>query len=314
VESLAIKSFIGVVPEGDDEEVVSGDDIITDDFEGLLKLATKECTGTNKPTDINGVKITKKNHTIEESNIVIKGRKLIFDISDSDGYAVVTPKIVYEYYIKDYVFYSPTEPLNPDDPYPDGEDIIKDKGGALYASVEKVIERFPQDTSDFLTLEMDAPTAEELEEICQNIESDKLERLYIYYYPYYESGATDTIEIDNNLSNNVDCYVVKQKDRDLSKTKCTTLESGYEPKLEITGNAVIYHNLNINLGNNKNYSKITNVANKYYDIADLNESYKAFINDDMRDNKNVLYDITLTMKDAETGKDVAKLTSVMYEK
>jgi hypothetical protein len=289
---------------------------------GLLPLAQAECTSGMPPTDIAGGNLSKSNMNLDDSNVVIVSRKLTFDISETDNgdgnkYATIVPKMEYKYYIRNFVFYAPTKPANPKDPLEDDTYLVE-SGGVLYASEEKTIDRYPVNSGDLLTFTV----ASSAQMQCDGIESSNLKNLYIYYYPYYESkNKTDEIVINNNLESKVSCYVLKQKESDIALNlgNFVNLETNYAPNITTSGNVTVYHNLNINLANNDYLNpRIVNNEN-CYDIADINRdknvsSGKAVVSSNQSQKTNLLYNIVLTMTDAETGNDVAKLESVMYEK
>jgi prepilin-type N-terminal cleavage/methylation domain-containing protein len=302
--------YEGNKSDGKDIESKCREAFIDSEFSGLLdKLET------TTPKDINGNDIDAKNNTLYDSNIKVVGRELEFEISGSDS-VTITPVIKYTYYIENFVYYIPTVPENPTDPYPKDEEsdsTLPTPGGVLYASEEKTLSQYPTDDMEYkyLTLEVTGKA------IKTGISAKKFRRLYIYYYPYYKSGTTDKINIINSTANgDIECYLVKQRDKSISMTKCINLESAYNPSIKIDGSVTVYHNLNINLGNNNTEVKITNGANEYNMSAlkdsDL-ETY-AGLNQNMFIDGTLLYEVKLTLIDTDTDLQVAKLDSVMYDK
>jgi prepilin-type N-terminal cleavage/methylation domain-containing protein len=326
MNSLYSGIYKGSKLDGDEVESRALEDFKNNHYEGeLLPLALAKCTSGMQPTDIAGGSLSKSNMNLTDSNVVIVGRKLTFDISetkkeDGESYATIVPQMEYQYYIEKFVFYAPTKPANPKDPLDDDTYLVK-SGGVLYASKEETIERYPENSSETLTFTVTSSAQMQ----CDGIESGNLKSLYIYYYPYYESeDKTDEIVINNNLGKEVSCYVLKQKESDtaLNLANFLNLETNYKPMITTSGSVTVYHNLNINLAKNDYFdTKVIDNATKgnCYDIADIkrdkNESSKkAVVSSKQSKTTNLLYKVELTMTDVETGDDVAKLESVMYEK
>lgn len=81
----------------------------------------------------------------------------------------------------------------------------------------------------------------------------KLENVFCYYYPAYNSGAvgaqiaSETIHIQNDTGTEKKIYLIKQKNTALSDGVLFTCESGYLPTVTGSGAMVLYHNMYENL-------------------------------------------------------------------
>jgi prepilin-type N-terminal cleavage/methylation domain-containing protein len=272
-----------------------------DDFVGSVNSENRDAfinalnQEYSKATYIDGTPITADNIKLSESNINIVDRTYSFKITKEDdsenANAKITAMLEYRYYIKDFVCYTPVDFK---DPYPGEEKIT-------VAGVEKTFDRYPIDTDEYLTLEVEISGTDA---ICQDIKAADLKAFYIYYFPFYRSGTKDNIKIDNSLGKEVECYVIKQKDTSVSEITCKNEEEAYTPNLEISDKLIVYHNLNINLGTNKEFNskKIGTISESIHDLSEPVE------------NTDILYNITVNVKDAGTDNVVSTLTSVMYEK
>ena len=81
----------------------------------------------------------------------------------------------------------------------------------------------------------------------------KLENVFLYYYPAYNSSATgakiasETIHIQNDTSMEKNIYFIKQKNTALSAGVLFTCESSYTPTITGSGAMILHHNLHENL-------------------------------------------------------------------
>ncbi len=294
-----------------------------DDLIDEAKKYAYEGTGTAEadrkdPTDSTGTKLEASTiaASLSESNIGIESRTITFTIDEdpSSHIATVKSKMEYTYKIKDFTFYIPTVPLNPADPYGGG----LPGGGTLYASTEKTL---PGYSNDDLKFTMEERTADA--SLIFNNASGDLNRLLIYYYPWYakETGKYDTVKVVNNIGGKeVKCYVMKQRDTSLSDIKCKNNEQNYNPKLSTEGSSgtvVFYHNFKINIGDMKSTVGSIPTGTGIYEISNIDKNYDTGageLDTDSTKKEALLYELTLTMTESDTGKTVATLTSVMNEK
>lgn len=311
--------YIGTADESNDD-TIKGDVLgafVGGYFDALLSEANSYCADGKNATDSDGIDLGKSNTNLDIDNVVIVSRTMTFDINHNGSSYTVDSKVKYEYYIKNFTFYVPVNPASLTDPL-EGDNPTYESGGKLYYLEEKSISEYYSTSGNFEFETTSSTTVN-----CGGITDDnKMENLYIYYYPYYygTSANSDTIKIKNNTSNNVNCYVMKQKYTDINLSTLKNLEQKYKPLLDTSeskGSVIVYHNFNVNLTENTMFDNFNNVSGVSYDIADITKgssvTYTASIGKDQTNELTVLYDIELTMKDFETGSEVANLKSVMYE-
>ena len=90
----------------------------------------------------------------------------------------------------------------------------------------------------------------------RSAESNPLKYLTLYYYPAYSYGSgspmevtKDCIKIDNTTGTEIQCYIYKQKNLNVSDTTLSTSELKYEVWLELTGAKIYDDNLDTSFGN-----------------------------------------------------------------
>lgn len=90
----------------------------------------------------------------------------------------------------------------------------------------------------------------------RSAESNPLKYLTLYYYPAYSYGSgspmevtKDCIKINNATGTEIQCYIYKQKNLNVSDTTLSTSESRYEVWLELTGAKIYDDNLDTSFGN-----------------------------------------------------------------
>ncbi|HKM35807.1 MAG TPA: hypothetical protein VJY54_13855, partial [Lachnospiraceae bacterium] len=103
----------------------------------------------------------------------------------------------------------------------------------------------------------------------------KLENIYVFYYPAYNSSDTgvrinsETININNNTGVEKKVYLIKQVNGYLTPGQRETCENSYTPQINNSGDSIqLYHNLNTNLANPSGTvgAVDNNVVNSHTDI------------------------------------------------
>lgn len=124
-----------------------------------------------------------------------------------------------------------------------------------------------------------------------------LENIYFFYYPAYSGGVTDypiendEITINNNTGRQINFHLVKQKNPVYSDTELNTLEdSFYSPDINASGDIVLYHNLNQNLGGATMINQIEVILPGVFDIGSLYGGT----------NKKLMYDIEVSIYPANS--------------
>ena len=141
-----------------------------------------------------------------------------------------------------------------------------------------------------------------------------LKRLIIYYFPAYkgetgyDENFRDVIKIDNQTDLELDCYLIKQKNPNLTETKLTLKEQGYAPVVRAKGTKMrLFHNLDENLGRRTGTAK-NHIQTSEFKIV---ENYTG--SDAFKKKKVMTYELDLKVTDTE-GHELTKLRGTMYEK
>jgi prepilin-type N-terminal cleavage/methylation domain-containing protein len=301
IKQKALADFT-TAPDGSSASKVS--DLI-DEIKSTYSLSSN-------PTDAKGDEISETNHTLTTDNIDIVSRTIKFEIKtdSATGNDVVTSEMIYSYRIKDFTFYKPIDPALPEDPY-DG--AVPGHDGWAIAGDEETLSVFPTSGTYDITVAYGGDNVYNV----YGTASGSLKRVFICYYPQYDASS-DKIEITNNISGrSIPCYVLKQRDKDLSDARCTTSEYSYNVSVVKSGSGTsdIYHNLGINLGDMSKLTTgwtITNGAGKYA-ISSLEGKYDdTEIPSASKTSKKMSYELTLVVK--EGSNVVTQLKSVMNEK
>lgn len=197
---------------------------------------------------------------IDLSCLTLYQRELVFRIANDGSKDVVTAKMVYVYYIKEHSYYEKVVTSSPGD--------SQDEEGASESATEAESEtvtleerkfNYPENTADYFKIEMPlsayAPAGTGEYTVYTNpIEGGvhPLQRLMIYYYPAYDLERDETILVKNEAGLDLDCYLIKQKNAGLTNAQLDVKETSYKPGVNCTGsgNVILYHNLNTNLGGN----------------------------------------------------------------
>lgn len=245
---------------------------------------------------------------VNTGNINIYDRTLEFVI-DSDG---VTPVITYRYYITGVAYYKPVHPPKVTDGYT-GEEI--DSGEILKGTLQ-YLSKFPEGEDTYFSFSPVTPG---------KTDATDLSDVYLFYYPDY-AIPSDKVVIRNNSGNDTNCYLLKQRAKDVSQTWTTTHEQNYKVKVEKNGSddVRLYHNLFENIGTasftvptpqiaaafaNGNDRQGESIANVYDSAGNVKHEAADVFSED----KILSYDLTLTIRD-DTGIEVSSLHSTMNEK
>lgn len=256
--------------------------------------------------DVNGVSIATAVSTgIDESvipldSVVIDGRTISVDIKEDSGKDIVSLFTKYTYHIEDFAYYVPPESnvYNPD----------------AFVGVCK--------TTSFTMANVDSGNPYGLEvsgEVLSTYEFDgnSLERFMLYYFPYY--GAKDVIEITDNKTNPIEGYIIKQRSKLLSDTRCKNYESHYlvSAKCSGLGSMDLYHNLKQNIADKSNLvatPSITGFTNENNLLKVDTSSFDVEIPSVMQQDIALEYDLTMQVVESDTGIVVTTLNSSMIEK
>ncbi len=141
-----------------------------------------------------------------------------------------------------------------------------------------------------------------------------LKRVLIYFYPGYkgtdgyDSNYRDVIKIDNRTSQQFDCYLIKQRNPDLTETKLTLSEQAYKPIVGCKGTKVrLFHNLDENLGRRTGTASSDIKAAEFESVENYTEA------DEFKKRKVMTYKLTLAVKDSSNNV-LTELKGTMYEK
>jgi hypothetical protein len=177
-------------------------------------------------------------------------------------------------------------------------------GESSYTEESKTIDEYP--SSEYLTYKV----AVRNPEIYNNTE--KLERLYMYYYPLYETEGSslikDIIKVKNNAGIDFNLYMIKQVAADLSNNKIEIGEGAYSPSVELSGSGsvYVYHNLKTNIATgDKNLSGYT-ISSAFAGEDDYTASSE-FV-------KQEMLNYLVTVKISDGTNYVSELESSMNEK
>jgi prepilin-type N-terminal cleavage/methylation domain-containing protein len=191
------------------------------------------------------------------SYIEVDSRELIFEIvKDDEGKYNVNASITYRYYIKDFPFYTPsTVSQKHDSYYGEGEtETAEDNQTAYIGELHYVT--YPTNGDDYFTYTV---KFDGFSDSYKFFTGEELEQLYIYYYPEYDVPEGKDIIVINNTANvaDVNCYIIKQKNNDISDTRVTLYEQKYKPTVKCTNSAenfILYHNFDTNIGDSEDGS------------------------------------------------------------
>ena len=244
--------------------------------------------------------------------IELHERRIKFTISDDgDGNYIVTSKMTYQYYIKDYPYYSPerTEPKT-DTYYEEGETAPEIPEMEYFPSQLFYLDRYPEGDT-YLEVTIPAEGNEFEPEIYKNPQAAGLNRLVVYYYPQYDLGSGhDIIEIDNKAGiDKLYCYVMKQRAADINETRTGVFEQSYSAKVVGKGTGTVfnlYHNFGENIGQGSTTATPT--------ISGFTKEASYTSIDDFYEDEVLLYDLELVVKDTATGNEVTRFESSKNEK
>lgn len=251
------------------------------------------------------------------SYINLYERKIKFTISDDgSGNYVVTARMTYKYYIKNFPYYTPEETVPKDDSYyEEGETPPTVPEMEHFPSELLYLDQYP--TGDPLEITIPVDEGNEPEPVIyKNPKDAGLNRLMVYYYPQYalDSGH-DIIEIVNTAKNDasqvidMNCYVLKQRALDISETRTSIFEAGY--KATVKGNSTgtvfkLYHNFEENIGGGSPPADP--------EITGFTKAASYTTVDDFYKDEALLYDLELVVKDAATGNEITRFESSKNEK
>lgn len=119
---------------------------------------------------------------------------------------------------------------------------------------------------------------------------EALEKLYIFFFPAYSMGDEkvdeDRITVTNETGVDLDVYLIKQKNENLSAASLNTREVSYRPEITVGEHLTLYHNMHTNV------SGLTD-ADPYPSFALGN----AVLEDTA--NTNLMYRLTVDVYDAD---------------
>lgn len=301
--------------EGKLEDVLFANDAFIRD--AGLDLSIKNKDG-NKDTDVIN-KLYDSNSAASVLNYLqLRERKLVFTISESDDGLKykVTQEMQYGYMVKDYPYYVVDESASApvEDEYPDSESSEGTEGSKPVVTkklkeAETPLSFSGNDSLIWYTVDSG--------DIYENPKTLELNRLFIYYYPQYDNGIKDTIEVDNKAGvENFECYMLKQRAQDMKDTTTGSKEEGYKPEVKITNSApkfLLFHNFDYNIGKFEEmasgFPATIAGAHKVYsyteDVSPLVEEEEAV---------TLSYKLELTIKRASDDQPVVTLESTMNEK
>lgn len=215
---------------------------------------------------------------IDLSHLTLYQRELIFNVSNDGTNDVVTASMVYSYYIKEHIYYEKVVTPAPGDPAEgEAESEAESESESETVSYDEKTFNYPENTADYFKVVMplsdypSAPTSGEYTVYTNPVDGGvhPLQRLMIYYYPVYDLERDEVIIVKNNAGLNLDCYLIKQKNAGLSNAQLEWKETNYKPNVNRTGsgNVVLYHNLNTNLGGNSSPGGAGHIAT-FSDVKD----------------------------------------------
>jgi hypothetical protein len=259
-----------------------------------------------------------------EDHIKVNYRVLYIDVEKGTKSYTVNARMVYYYSIDGFPFYTATYPEPKSDAYLEGETESSSAGEDSSSITEEAslgdyhcISYPSKITSETGCLEY------EVTNITKTIyESEKApNRLFIYYYPYYDmEGGHDKIEINNAAGlDSLDCYVVKQRNLSISEATTILRDKGYIPSVKcINGGKInLYHNFNTNIGNNTSTTTAWDSAVGFNTVANLSDVLDATNEvsktSGFSDDEVLSYNIKLVIKDSN-GNVVSSLESSKNER
>lgn len=245
----------------------------------------------------------------------------------SDEY-VVTPKMYYSYYMKDYPYYVRVEPDSiPHDEYDDGENPDPDadedtEHGNVEANaiIQEGVIRYP--AAGDLEVEIDLASAYPDGYLYKNPVTAGLDRLFVYYYPQYNiDEGCDKIVVKNDAGiTNFQCYLLKQRAADINETQMKIKENGYKANVNIVNSAAgfeLFHNFDDNIADG---SSTTAPSISGIDPAKVHSYTKLAPSGDMTEvtsyfseSEVLSYKLELSVK-AQDGRTITRLESSMNEK
>ncbi len=250
--------------------------------------------------------------------LLLSWRDITYKIEGGSGGAKLSVTMKCEYTVDKYTYYVRKEEPSSTEPSTEGGgdiDIDREDDGVLneeqYEEKTEYVPGFGE--SDGIPVELTASP----ENVENSAITEKLERVFIYYYPlynrngYYASGCKDKIHILNDTGNAIECYLIKQRATDLSDISMSLNDANYSPDVDGSGTITLYHNLRENIGGNSGASD----PPKPGWGAPFSETAGQFsyTGSELKKKKVLAYMLELTITDADTGVEVAKLEGSMSE-
>lgn len=278
---------------------------ITDDDKNWKYLGLKIYTSDSSAgTEINSVDVLKVDDI--KNYISIKDRTTTFDVNGNK----VTVKMEYHYYISNLPYYvvKQKKPKKTDSSSSVLGDIDTDAiyvGETNKVEVPETIDRYPSGETDYLTYEVPVDNKVFYDE------SANIDRLYIYYYPQYDTSVTDNIVINNNGGTNFDVFLLKQMAPDLSDSAIEIGEGGYKPDVKLNNSSGatvnLYHNLDENIADPKKSVGTASIDSLFKTASNFTKA-TSFNKDEQ-----LSYRINVEITDSD-GKVLSSLDSSMNEK
>ena len=143
--------------------------------------------------------------------------------------------------------------------------------------------------------------------------------IYLYYYPDY--SQKDNVLINNTTGSSVTCYLFKQRPSNRSEVWTATHEAAYQVSVKRSGGSVtLYHNLAQNIGREGSSVGSWSVEAGFANGADsrgekfVNADTAVTAPDVFLQDKDTVYNLTLTIKESGTDVTVASIKGTMNEK
>jgi len=152
----------------------------------------------------------------------------------------------------------------------------------------------------------------------RSAESNPLKYLTLYYYPAYSYGSgspievsKDRITINNTTGTEVQCYIYKQKNLNVSDTALSISESRYEVWFELTGAKIYDDNLDTSFGNGLVHTPLSHIhgteGKRYHGIGyvaaeapyptsgDASPALPAGTSAEVVENLRMMYDVKISI-------------------
>lgn len=220
---------------------------------------------------------------VDYSRLHLKQRIIGINLVQNGERYDVFYEVVYRYNVKDY-------------PYNKKIDNHAEPGNALF---EKAYFNFEPQSAGMGTYDYFEFTEVSHKTVYARKKADGLNRLFVYYYPLYSQpigyseSDMDLIVINNDVQNDLDFYLLKQKEESLGGA-VQTYEGSYCPTILRWGSTVhalnLYHNLDRNLaggiGNEIYKSNVNGFSNGQGHGESISRAIK-------QEDNNLLYEVNI---------------------